>query len=132
MSSRFHNKWHRHNHHTYQRAGEPDSGHDPIASPLDPFLGDFILHGALTTVAPLSSFAGSFYSNYTGLSAFGGREGIYTSSLSGIGAHFYTPMVSGTGPFEDIDLIPSLSAKALLVDGYSQFNGPAWFHSIYS
>ena len=62
MSSRFHNKWHRHNHHTYPNPNTqfPDSGHDPIASPDSPFLGEFILQGALSANATLSSFAGRF------------------------------------------------------------------------
>ncbi len=49
MSNRFHSKWHRHNHSTNPTTGEPDSSHDPIASPSDPFQGDFILNGALSS-----------------------------------------------------------------------------------
>ena len=62
MSSRFHNKWHRHNHHTYPNPDTrlPDSAHDPIASPDSPFLGDFVLKGALSANAQLSAFAGNF------------------------------------------------------------------------
>jgi hypothetical protein len=50
MSSRLHNKWHRHNHHTAPTAdiNLPDSGHDPIASHDSPFQGDFVLNGALS------------------------------------------------------------------------------------
>lgn len=50
MSSRFHNKWHRHNHHTNPSNDlrYPDSSHDPIASPEAPFQGDFILQGSLS------------------------------------------------------------------------------------
>lgn len=46
--NRFHNKYHRHNHHTNATAGEPDSSHDPIASPSDPFQGDFYVNGTLS------------------------------------------------------------------------------------
>lgn len=46
--NRFHNKYHRHNHHTTATAGEPDSSHDPIASPSDPFQGDFYVNGTLS------------------------------------------------------------------------------------
>lgn len=77
MSNRFHNKWHRHNHHTYPAPNEPDSSHDPIASPADPFKGDFVLAGALSASAPLSAFAGYFSSNNTALCAIGGNTGIY-------------------------------------------------------
>lgn len=50
MSSRLHNKWHRHNHHTNPSTDTdfPDSGHDPIASPDSPFQGDFVLNGGLS------------------------------------------------------------------------------------
>jgi len=50
MSSRFHNKFHRHNHHTNATIDPnlPDSGHDPIASPDSPFQGDFVMNGALS------------------------------------------------------------------------------------
>ena len=50
MSSRFHNKWHRHNHHTNTTPDPryPDSAHDPIASPEAPFQGDFFLQGSLS------------------------------------------------------------------------------------
>lgn len=48
MSNRFHNKFHRHNHHTRPTDREglyPDSAYDPIASPESPFQGDFYLSG---------------------------------------------------------------------------------------
>ena len=50
MSSRLHNKWHRHNHHTNPTAdiNFPDSAHDPIASPESPFQGSFVLNGSLS------------------------------------------------------------------------------------
>lgn len=45
MSSKFHNKFHRHNHHTTPVPDPryPDAAHDPIASQLAPFLGTFWL-----------------------------------------------------------------------------------------
>lgn len=51
MSSRFHNKYHRHNHHTSPTEDPryPDSSHDPIASPDSPFLGPFVLYGSLSS-----------------------------------------------------------------------------------
>jgi len=55
MSSRFHNKWHRHNHHTVplNDSRYPDSSHDPIASPDSPFRGDFVVQGTLSASSPL-------------------------------------------------------------------------------
>jgi hypothetical protein len=52
MSSRFHNKYHRHNHHTtaVDDPRYPDASHDPIASPESPFLGPFVMYGSLSSV----------------------------------------------------------------------------------
>ena len=49
--NRFHNKYHRHNHHSLPTAGEPDSAHDPIASKDSPFKGEFHVDGALSAVS---------------------------------------------------------------------------------
>lgn len=43
MSNRFHNKWHRASHHSYKDPTIIDAGWDPIASPDNPFQGDFVL-----------------------------------------------------------------------------------------
>lgn len=64
MSNRFHNKWHRHNHHTDPHPGEPDSSHDPIASHEDPFKGDFVVNtGTVSAIDPQN--AGWFYTPNT-------------------------------------------------------------------
>lgn len=76
MSNRFHQKYHRRNHHTYTNPANPDAGHDPIASPESPFLGDFVMAGALSAFAPASSYAGYFYSENTGLVGQGNVLGI--------------------------------------------------------
>jgi len=47
-NARFHNKWHRRNHHSLPSTGYPDSANDPIASPDEPFQGDFHLTGTLS------------------------------------------------------------------------------------
>ena len=82
MSNRFHNKWHRKNHHTYGNITNPDASHDPIASPEQPFLGDFVLQGSLCAVAPASAYAAYFYSNYTAICAFAGYRAIQAKSFS--------------------------------------------------
>ena len=76
MSNRFHSKFHRQNHHTYTSGTNPDAGHDPIASPQQPFLGDFVVSGQISANAPLSATAGFFSTNHTGLCAIG-NYGIY-------------------------------------------------------
>jgi len=58
MSNRFHNKFHRHNHHTTptDRSGHyPDSAYDPIASPEAPFRGEFYVDGNITTLSSISA-----------------------------------------------------------------------------
>ena len=47
-NARFHSKWHRRNHHSSPSIGYPDSATDPIASPAEPFIGDFVLTGNLS------------------------------------------------------------------------------------
>lgn len=65
MSSRFHNKFHRHNHHTDPSTDlrYPDSSHDPIASYDSPFLGAFVLSGSLICTSPLSSYSAYISNN---------------------------------------------------------------------
>lgn len=46
--TRFHNKFHKKNHHTDVTPNFPDSASDPIASPSDPFMGDFFMYGNLS------------------------------------------------------------------------------------
>lgn len=65
MSNRFHNKFHRHNHHTAATSGEADSSYDPIASQTDPFLGTFHLSGTLsaTNVSASNVYATNLYAS---------------------------------------------------------------------
>jgi len=64
MSSRFHNKFHRHNHHTtpIDDPRYPEAAHDPIASPESPFQGDFILQGSLSASETITA-AGIIFSD---------------------------------------------------------------------
>lgn len=55
MSNRFHQKFHRHNHHTAANAVYPDSAQDPIASQASPFLGTFYLSGGLSANGPITA-----------------------------------------------------------------------------
>lgn len=47
-NARFHNKWHRRNHHSSPSIGYPDSGTDPIASYEEPFIGDFVTYNSIS------------------------------------------------------------------------------------
>lgn len=64
MSSRFHQKFHRFNHHSDPHPDPrfPDSSHDPIASPLFPFRGPFVLNGSLSSNSDVT-FAGPLQVN---------------------------------------------------------------------
>ncbi len=56
MSNRFHNKFHRHNHHTNPTDRDnlyPDSAYDPIASPEAPFQGEFHVNGDMHGLSSL-------------------------------------------------------------------------------
>lgn len=53
-NARFHDKLHRKNHHTLSSYGFPDSAIDPIASHAEPFQGDFVINGNLSTSAGLN------------------------------------------------------------------------------
>jgi hypothetical protein len=84
MSNRFHSKYHRHNHHTINTEDSryPDAGHDPIASPESPFLGDFVMLGTLSAAGLpngsgyLERPAGLFTSNDTALVAAAPLSGV--------------------------------------------------------
>ena len=91
MSNRFHSKFHRANHHTYNSYTNPDAGHDPIASPDQPFKGDFVVDGQITGFAPTSALAGAFYSDNTAISAYGGTIGIDAFGGSAFGIRIYSP-----------------------------------------
>ena len=47
-NARFHNKWHRRNHHSLPSQGYPESATDPIASPEEPFYGDFVVYNSIS------------------------------------------------------------------------------------
>jgi len=47
-NARFHNKWHRRNHHSSPSINYPDSATDPIASAAEPFQGEMVINGYLS------------------------------------------------------------------------------------
>lgn len=97
MSSRFHTKYHRHNHHTAstQDPRYPDAGHDPIASYDSPFLGDFVLNGTLSAVASLEN------------SETNSPAGVFVASPSGTPVALQTigdALIQGTLSAQNIEL----------------------------
>ena len=119
--NRFHNKWHRRNHHTYGNTDNPDASHDPIASPTQPFLGDFSLSGGLSAVAPLSAYAGYFYSNNTAISAYGGIRGALIYSFGYLGAAVQGNTVFGLSAMAPFVAIAATSPMIGL-SSYGSFN----------
>jgi hypothetical protein len=111
MSNRFHNKFHRHNHHTYNTDNEPDSRFDPIASPSDPFKGDFMVNGAISAYAPTSGYAGVFRSDYAAICAIGGAIGLYVSGVSHDNGNI---LINTHG---DTVIMPDISKPAIYADG---------------
>jgi len=101
MSNRFHSKFHRQNHHTYVSATNPDAGHDPIASPEQPFRGDFVLSGALSCYAGTSATAGFFGTNNTALCAIAGYRGIYAKATT-IAGEFNSTTGGGVSAFGNL------------------------------
>ena len=110
MSNRFHNKWHRHNHHTYSTDNEADSRHDPIASPSDPFKGDFVLYGSISSYAPSSAVNCILNGSQTALSAVGQTIGILTSSTQ------YGIVATGGSTYTGSIMSSSWSVSALYPD----------------
>jgi hypothetical protein len=60
MSNRFHQKYHRYNHHSVKPGSSvdpkfPDAGYDPIASFDNPFQGEFFSNGNIITTESLSA-----------------------------------------------------------------------------
>jgi hypothetical protein len=81
-NARFHDKIHRKNHHTNPTVGFADSASDPIASPSEPFQGDFILNGRLSTNSGIdllsANVTGDVYCNSIHVSSV-----TYTNWISG-------------------------------------------------
>ena len=59
-NARFHDKLHRKNHHSIATQGYPDSGTDPIASREEPFQGDFVVNGILSSSAGIDLLSANF------------------------------------------------------------------------
>lgn len=83
-NARFHDKLHRKNHHTLSSYGFPDSAIDPIASHSEPFQGDFVINGSLSTSAGLNflsaDLGGDLYCENLHV-----RDTTYTNFISGQG-----------------------------------------------
>jgi hypothetical protein len=83
-NARFHDKLHSKNHHTLPTSGFPDSGNDPIASPAEPFQGDFVINGSLSTNAGLDFLSANIVGDFQSENLVV-RDTLHTNFLSGQG-----------------------------------------------
>ena len=135
MSNRFHTKWHRRNHHTYGNSQNPDASFDPIASPAQPFLGDFSIQGGISAVAPASAYGVYIYTNNTALCAYAATRAGYFNSQGPMGVEIYdskSRAISAYAPFIGLDVVSdtrAISAFGGVIGG--EFYSPQYALSAY-
>ena len=81
-NARFHDKLHRKNHHTLPSADYPDSAIDPIASHEEPFQGDFVINGSLSTNGTIQFYSAVLAGDMTSEDLYV-RGTTYTNFISG-------------------------------------------------
>ena len=81
-NARFHDKLHRKNHHTLPSADYPDSAIDPIASHEEPFQGDFVINGSLSTNGAIQFYSADLAGNMY-CEDFYARGTTFTNFISG-------------------------------------------------
>ena len=149
-NARFHDKLHRKNHHTNPTVGYADSANDPIASPSEPFQGDFVVNGQLSSSKGINllsaNIAGDIYCNnihvssvtYTNWISGNSTESIISDRLvNGNGNNTltlnYLSGIYGVSPFFSISntlcslgtiTSPSATFDTLTVKTSTNLNGP--------
>ena len=83
-NARFHDKHHRKNHHSTPTVGYADSGTDPIASHAEPFQGDFVINGTLSSSLGIDVLSANFYGDIFCENVHV-RDTTYTNFISGDG-----------------------------------------------
>jgi len=135
-NARFHDKHHRTNHHTLSTAGIPDSATDPIASPSQPFQGDFVVNGLLSSSKGLdvlsANYGGDVYcenlyvrdTTYTNFISGEGTETIISDgALTGFGANTLT-LDFGTAIYAKTPIVnftDSISAASAIYTSFAKF-----------
>jgi hypothetical protein len=135
-NARFHDKHHRTNHHTLSTVGFPDSATDPIASPSQPFQGDFVVNGLLSSSKGLdvlsANYGGDVYceniyvrdTTYTDFISGQGTETIISDgALTGYGANTLT-LDFGTAIYAKTPIVNftnSISAASAIYTSFGKF-----------
>jgi hypothetical protein len=135
-NARFHDKHHRTNHHTLSTAGIPDSATDPIASPSQPFQGDFVVNGLLSSSRGLdvlsANYGGDVYcenihvrdTTYTDFISGNGSETIISDgALTGYGPNTLT-LDFGTAIYAKTPIVNftnSISAASAIYTSFAKF-----------
>lgn len=83
-NARFHDKLHRKNHHSNPTDGFPDSAVDPIASREEPFQGDFVINGLLSSSLGIDILSANIRGNLNAENIYV-RDTTYTNFISGQG-----------------------------------------------
>jgi hypothetical protein len=135
-NARFHDKLHRTNHHTLSTAGIPDSATDPIASHSQPFQGDFVVNGLLSSSKGLDVLSANYggdviceniyvrdttYTNF--ISGEGTETIISDGALTGYGANTLT-LDFGTAIYAKTPIVNftnSISAASTIYTNFAKF-----------
>lgn len=120
MANRFHNKFHKYNHHTEKQDNIPDAGYDPIASHESPFLGDFVispfedavLSAKLLNVERISAWGDEGIVIETSGAAMSLDESVISAHSDSISAYF-----------DDTALLRGLSGQLLIEPRFSVLSG---------
>lgn len=133
MSNRFHNKYHRHNHHTAPTSIDVDSALDPIASPEFPYLGEFHLSGDLVVLDDYSISASSaIVADISGNSIVANE--IYVDTLSSqsgsaISADKNIDIGSNIIANLTLDKITNVNIITPIAGQFLYYNGTTWGNS---
>ena len=132
---RFHSKWHSKIHHTDPTTGYIDSARDPIASPTNPYMGNFIISGGSVGIGESSisstfglKVAGSISARddlYVGGKAYlsAGDSGVIYLGDQSTDTHVFRGKVGvGTGaPGDELTIAGDISGRGSIILGRSEY-----------
>lgn len=133
MSNRFHNKYHRHNHHTAPTSIDVDSALDPIASPEFPYLGEFHLSGDLVVLDDYSISASSaIVADISGNSIVANEiyvDALNSQSGSAISADKNIDIGSNIIANLTLDKLTNVDIRTPIAGQFLYYDGTTWVNS---